>query len=375
MSLSLVAVFIPILLMGGIVGRLFREFAVTLSLAIAVSLMVSLTTTPMMCATLLTAHDQERHGRFYRASERWFDWLLGKYESTLKWVLRHQALTLCVTLLAMGATTYLYVIIPKGFFPQQDTGRLSGSIVANQDTSFQSMRKKMTELASTVGKDPGVDAVMGFNGGGFNGRPLNQGNMFITLNPLDQRKLSADQIIGRLRGQLARFPGVTLYMQPVQDVRVGGRSSNAQYRYTLESDNVEDLFVWGPRMLQKLKTLPGLLDLNSDQQDKGLQAGLAIDRAAAGRLGITTQVIDDVLYDAFGQRQVSTMYTPLNQYHVVLEVDPQFWQNPEGLKYIYVKTSGGTQVPLSAVTSYEPSTAPLVVTHLANFRRPLYPLI
>ncbi|HEY7317906.1 MAG TPA: efflux RND transporter permease subunit, partial [Candidatus Binatia bacterium] len=347
-SLSLVAVFIPILLMGGIVGRLFREFAVTLSLAIGVSLLVSLTTTPMMCAKLLLAHNQERHGRLYRASERFFDRLLGKYELTLKWVLRHQALTLFVTLLTMGATTYLYIVIPKGFFPQQDTGRISGSIVADQDTSFQSMRNRMTELASTVGNDPGVDAVMAFNGGGFNGRPLNQGNMFITLKPLDQRKLTADQIIGRLRGQLARYPGVTLYMQPVQDLRVGGRAGNAQYQYTLQSDNVQDLLVWAPRMLQKMKTLPGLLDVNSDQQDKGLQAGLIIDRAAAGRLGITTQAIDDVLYDAFGQRQVSTMYTQLNQYHVVLEVAPQFWQNPEGLKYIYVEGAGGSQVPLSA---------------------------
>jgi multidrug efflux pump len=366
-SLSLVAVFIPILLMGGIVGRLFREFAVTLSLAIGVSLLVSLTTTPMMCAKLLVAHDQERHGRLYRASERLFDWLLGKYESTLKWVLRHQALTLCVTLLTMGATTYLYVIIPKGFFPQQDTGRISGSIVADQDTSFQSMRNRMTELASTVGQDPGVDAVMAFNGGGFGGRPQNQGNMFITLKPLDRRKLNADQIIGRLRGKLAGFPGVTLYMQPVQDLRVGGRPGNAQYQYTLQSDNVRDLLVWAPRMLQKMKILPGLLDVNSDQQDIGLQAGLVIDRAAAGRLGITTQTIDNVLYDAFGQRQVSTMYTQLNQYHVVLEVAPQFWQNPEGLKYIYLKASGGNQVPLSAIASYEPSTAPLVVTHHGQF--------
>jgi multidrug efflux pump len=366
-SLSLVAVFIPILLMGGIVGRLFREFAVTLSLAIGVSLLVSLTTTPMMCAKLLVAHDQERHRRLYRAGESFFDRLLGKYESTLKWVLRHQALTLCVTLLTMGATTYLYVVIPKGFFPQQDTGRISGSIVADQDTSFQSMRNRMTELASTVGKDPGVDAVMAFNGGGFGGRPLNQGNMFITLKPLDQRKLNADQIIGRLRGQLARFPGVTLYMQPVQDLRVGGRAGNAQYQYTLQSDNVQDLLLWAPRMLQKMKTLPGLLDVNSDQQDKGLQASLVIDRAAAARLGITTQAIDDVLYDAFGQRQVSTMYTQLNQYHVVIEVAPQFWQNPEGLKYIYVIASGGKQVPLSVFARYEPSTAPLVVTHHGQF--------
>jgi multidrug efflux pump len=366
-SISLVAVFIPILMMGGIIGRLFREFAVTLTIAIAVSLLVSLTTTPMMCAKLLLPHDQMRHGRLYRTSERLFDWVLGKYSATLRWVLRHQALTLAVTLLTMSATTYLYVIIPKGFFPQQDTGRISGSIVADQDTSFQSMRGRMTELAGTVGKDPGVDAVMAFNGGGFGSRPLNQGNMFVTLNPLDERQLNADQIIGRLRGKLVRFPGVTLYMQPVQDLRIGGRSSNAQFQYTLQSDNVQDLQIWAPRMLQKLKTLPGLLDVNSDQQNKGLQAGLVIDRATASRLGITTQAIDNTLYSAFGQRQVSTMYTRLNQYHVVLEVDPQYWQSPEGLHYIYVKGANGNQVPLSALARYEPSTASLVVTDQGQF--------
>ena len=366
-SLSLVAVFIPILMMGGIVGRLFREFAVTLTIAIGVSLLVSLTTTPMMCANLLVPHEQERRGRLYQASERVFDWVLGKYESTLKWVLRHQALTLCVTLLTMGATTYLYVIIPKGFFPQQDTGRINGSIVADQATSFQSMRGRITQLANTVTKASEVDAVVAFNGGGFGGRGLNTGSMFMTLKPLAERGLTADLVIAKLRRSLAQFPGVTLYMQPVQDLRVGGRSSNAQYQYTLQSDNVQDLLVWAPRMLQKLKSLPGLLDVNSDQQDKGLQAGLVIDRAAAARLGITTQAIDNTLYDAFGQRQVSTLYTRINQYHVVLEVDPQFWQNPEGLNYIYVQGPGGSQVPLSAFARYQPSTTSLVVTHQGQF--------
>ena len=366
-SLSLVAVFIPILMMGGIVGRLFREFAVTLSLAIAVSLVVSLTTTPMMCAMLLLPHDQERHGRLYRASERLFNWVLAKYEVTLQWVLRHQALTLLVALLTMGATTYLYVIIPKGFFPQQDTGRINGSIVADQDTSFQSTRERITQLANIVAKDSDVAAVLAFNGGGFGGRGLNTGNMFMTLKPLAERGLTADLVIGKLRRALARLPGVTLYMQPVQDLRVGGRASNAQYQYTLQSDNVQDLLLWAPRMLQKLKTVRGLLDVNSDQQDKGLQAGLVIDRAAAARLGVTTQAIDSTLYDAFGQRQVSTMYTRLNQYHVVLEVDPQFWQDPDGLKYIYVKGPGGVQVPLSALARYEPSNTSLVVTHQGQF--------
>jgi len=365
-SVSLVAVFIPILMMGGIIGRLFREFAVTLSLAIGVSLLVSLTTTPMMCAKLLRSHDQEKHGRLYQASEHVFQWILGKYENSLGWVLRHQPLILLVTLLTMGATGFLYVKIPKGFFPQQDTGRINGSIQGDQDISFQAMRGRITQLAQTVLQDPAVDAVMGFNGGGF-GRALNTGNMFITLKPLSERKVSADAIIGRLRAKLARIPAVTLYLQPVQDLRVGGRMSNAQYQYTLQSDNVKDLLIWAPRMLQKLKTVPGLLDLNSDQQNKGLEAELVIDRATASRLGITTQMIDNTLYDAFGQRQVSTMYTQLNQYHVVLEADPQFWQNPDGLKQIYVKTSGGAQVPLSAFTHYAPSTAPLVVNHQGQF--------
>ena len=365
-SLSLVAVFIPILMMGGIVGRLFREFAITLSIAIGVSLLVSLTTTPMMCAQLLRSHNQQKHRRLYDASERVFQAILGKYRSSLAWVLRHQPLILLVTIMTMGATALLYLEIPKGFFPQQDTGRINGSIQGDQDISFQAMRGRITQLASTALEDPAVSAVMGFNGGGF-GRALNTGNMFLTLKPLAERQITADQVIGRLRAKLARIPAVTLYLQPVQDLRVGGRSSNAQYQYTLQGDNVRDLLVWAPRMLQKLRTLPGLLDVNSDQQNKGLEAGLVIDRPTAARLGITAQMIDNTLYDAFGQRQVSTMFTQLNQYHVVLEVDPQFWQNPDGLKHIYVTTPSGAQVPLSAFTHYEPATAPLVVTHQGQF--------
>ena len=366
-SLSLVAVFIPILLMGGIIGRLFREFAVTLTLAIIVSMLVSLTTTPMMCATLLRSHAQENHGKLYRASERFFQSILRGYESSLGWVLRHQPLILLLTLVTMGATGYLYVKIPKGFFPQQDTGRINGSIQGDQDVSFQSMRGRMTQLAKLVLEDPAVDSVMAFNGGGFGGRPLNTGNMFMTLKPLAERNIRADQVIGRLRAKLARIPAVTLYMQPVQDLRVGGRATNAQYQYTLQSDSVQDLLLWGPRMVEKLRTIPGLLDVNSDQQNKGLQAGLVIDRATAARLGITAQIIDNTLYDAFGQRQVSTIYTQLNQYHVVLEVEPSFWQNPEGLKHIYVKTPSGAQVPLAAFARYEPSTSPLVVNHQGQF--------
>ena len=285
-SLSLVAVFIPILMMGGIVGRLFREFAITLSIAIGVSLLVSLTTTPMMCAQLLRSHNQQKHRRLYDASERVFQAILGKYRSSLAWVLRHQPLILLVTIMTMGATALLYLEIPKGFFPQQDTGRINGSIQGDQDISFQAMRGRITQLASTVLEDPAVSAVMGFNGGGF-GRALNTGNMFLTLKPLAERQITADQVIGRLRAKLARIPAVTLYLQPVQDLRVGGRSSNAQYEYTLQGDNVRDLLVWAPRMLQKLRTLPGLLDVNSDQQNKGLEAGLVIDRPTAARLGIT----------------------------------------------------------------------------------------
>jgi multidrug efflux pump len=364
-SVSLIAVFIPILMMGGIVGRLFHEFAVTISLAIGVSMLVSLTTTPMMCAKLLRPGDEEKHSRLYQASERTFQWILGRYEASLSWVLRHQPLTLATTLLTMGATVYLYVIIPKGFFPQQDTGRINGSIVADQATSYQAMRSRMLQLVDTVMQDPAVDTSMAFTGG--SGGTSNTGRMFVTLKPQAERKLSADQIIARLRGKLARLPGVNLYLQAVQDLRVGGRSSSAQYQYTLQGDNVKELNEWAPRMLDKLLTVRGLVQVNSDQQDRGLQAGLAIDRATASRLGVTTQMIDDTLYDAFGQRQVSTLYTPLNQYHVVMEVDPQYWQNPDGLRTIYVRAANGGQIPLSAFTRYEPSNTSLAVTHQGQF--------
>jgi len=364
-SVSLIAVFIPILMMGGIVGRLFHEFAVTLSLAITVSMLVSLTTTPMMCALLLRSHGEERHGRLYQGSERAFQWLLGRYEASLSWVLRHQPLTLAVTLLTMAATVYLYIIIPKGFFPQQDTGRINGSIVADQDTSYQAMRSRMLQLVDIVMADPAVDTSMAFTGG--SGGTSNTGRMFITLKPPAERKISADQVIARLRGKLARLPGVNLYLQAIQDLRVGGRSSAAQYQYTLQGDNVKELNQWAPKMLDALRTIPGLLQVNSDQQDRGLQASLVIDRATASRLGITTQMIDDTLYDAFGQRQVSTMYTPLNQYHVVMEVDPQYWQNPDGLRTIYVRAANGGQIPLSAFTHYEPSNTALGVTHQGQF--------
>jgi multidrug efflux pump len=363
-SVSLVAVFIPILLMGGIVGRLFREFAVTLSVAIFVSMLISLTTTAMMCATLLKPRDEELHGRLYHASERAFDWVLARYAGALRWVLRHQPLTLATFLVTMAATIYLYVVIPKGFFPQQDVGRLQGSVIADQGASFQAMERSVTGLANIVRQDPAVDTVIAFMGaGGFAGSPLNKARMLVNLKDLSERKLSADEVIGRLREKLGPIPGPTLYFQADQDLRVGGRQSSAQYQYTLQGDDVKTLNIWAPRVYDKLRTLPGLVDVNSDQQTKGLGASLVFDRETSSRLGISSQMIDDTLYDAFGQRFVSTMYTQLNQYHVVLEVDPKFWQNPDSLKYIFVHSTTGGIVPLSAFTHYDSDTAPLQVNH------------
>ena len=365
MSVSLVAVFIPILLMGGIVGRLFREFAVTLTLAIVVSLVVSLSTTPMMCARLLKPIPPGGHGRLYRLSERAFTLLLSAYAATLGWVLRHQRVTLLVMLVTIGLNIYLFAIVPKGFFPQQDSGRIIGSIQASQDISFPAMREKMAEFVNIVLTDPAATAVVAFTGGNLNTQ--NTGRMFISLKPLHERKVSADQIIGRLRGKLAHVPGANLFLQSVQDLRIGGRASNAQFQYTLQSTDLTELNTFAPRMLAKLRTLEGLRDVNTDQQNRGLQAALVIDRDTAGRLGIQAQAIDDTLYDAFGQRQVSTIYTALNQYHVVLEVAPEFQQNPEALNAIYVKSSTGAQVPLSAITHFAPSTTPLAVNHQGFF--------
>jgi len=371
-SISLIAVFIPILLMGGIVGRLFREFAVTLSVAIAVSLLISLTTTPMMCARLLRPPGEERHGRLYNASEKAFDKVLSGYRGSLSWVLRHQGLTLLVTLATMVATVYLYIAVPKGFFPQQDTGRLAGTIQADQDTSFQAMRRRLASLVGIVEKEPAVESVSAFIGG----QAVNTGRMFVGLKPQGERgkgNPTADQVIARLRPKLARVPGFSLFLQPVQDVRTGGRVGGAQYQYTLQGDNTAELLAWAPRVQQRLRQIPILADVNTDQQNKGLEATLVIDRTTAARLGITPQAIDDTLYDAFGQRPVSTMYRVLNQYHVVMEVQPAYWQNPEGLKAIYVKATDpraanfGQLVPLAAFTQYKASTAPLTINHSAQF--------
>jgi len=365
-SISLVAVFIPLLFMGGIVGRLFREFAVTLSVAILVSLVVSLTTTPMMCSRLLKHGRPEDHGRLYRASEHVFAYILRLYERSLTFVLRHPAPTLAVLLITIGLNVYLLFIVPKGFFPQQDTGRLAGGIQGAQDSSFTAMKQRMTRFVDIVKADPAVANVVAFTGSG-GGTTTNTGRMFISLKPLQERKIGADAVISRLRRQVSSVEGASLFLQATQDLRIGGRGGNAQYQYTIQSENLDDLNKWAPILLQQLRKEPALTDVNSDQQNSGLQASLVYDRETAARMGITPQMIDATLYDAFGQRQVSTMYSQLNQYHVVMEVEPRFWQSPEGLNEIYLHPTAGGIVPLSAIAHYEPATAPLAVNHQGQF--------
>ncbi len=363
-SISLIAVFIPILMMGGIIGRLFREFAVVLSVTILVSLVVSLTTTPMMCSRLLKDHRE--HGRLYLASEKLFNGMLKVYEVSLGWTLRNSALMLVVFIITFCLNIYLFMKIPKGFFPQQDTGRMNGSILGAQDSSFQAMQQRVLRLCDIVKKDPGVASVAAFTGGG-GGTTVNTGRVFISLKPLAERKVTADQIITRLRPQLARVPGATLFLQAVQDLRVGGRQSGAQYQFTIQSGDLSVLTYWAPQLLKALKQIPSLTDVNSDQQNNGLAANLAIDRETASRLGISPADIDSTLYSAFGQRQIATMYTALNQYHVVMEVDPIYWQTPDGLKSIYMNSTSGGQVPLAAVTHYQPAVAPLTVNHQGQY--------
>jgi len=419
MSVSLIAVFIPILLMSGLVGRLFREFAVTLSVAILISMVVSLTTTPMMCAYVLRQHDGRTPGLFFRTSERAFGALQSLYGRSLNVVLRHPLLTMLVFLATVLLNIHLYVTIPKGFFPQQDTGRIVGGIRADQSISFQAMRRKFRQFVEIIRADPAIESVAGFTGG----FQTNSGFVFATLKPLGERKESADQVIARLRPRLAQVPGAMLFLQAVQDIRVGGRQANAQYQFTLQADSLPELYAWGPKLVEALKADSSIItDVDSDQQQRGLQVNLAIDRDAASRLGVSTRSISATLYDAFGQRQVSTIYNPLNQYHVVMEVAPEYWQNPETLKDIYVSTSGGaisgaqatgaivsaapvqpgavdpaqavrnqrtnqiavsgrgsastgaavsttpeTMVPLSSVTRYEFGTTPLAVNHQGLF--------
>ena len=364
MSTSLMAVFIPILLMSGLVGRLFHEFAVTLSAAIAVSMIVSLTTTPMLCARFLKAHDPGSHGALYRMSERGFLWLNRTYRVTLGWVLRHKLFMLFVTIAMLFVNVFLYYKVPKGFFPQQDTGRLQGTIMGDQDVSFYSMRDKTNQFIDIVKKDPAVENVLAFVGGNT---ALNQGRMFVILKPLNNRKISADQVIARLRPKISHIPGATLYLQSVQDLQIGGRQSNAQYQYTLSGENLDELYLWAPQLLAQLRKIPQLKDVNSDQQVSGLEANVVIDRPTASRLGVTPQQIDAVLYDAFGQEQISTIYETLNQYHVVLEVDPKYQLSPDALKSVYVITGAGAQVPLSSFAHFAPANTALSVNHQGQF--------
>jgi multidrug efflux pump len=363
-SISLCAVFIPILLMGGLVGRLFREFAVTLSVAILMSMVVSLTTTPMMCARLLRPASEARHGRLFQATDRWLKWSIEKYGQSLAWVLRHQGWTLGSWVLTVAATVILFIVVPKGFFPQQDSGRMIGAIQADQGTSFQAMRGRLREFVRIVKEDPGVLAVTGSVGGGGT---TNTGRVFASLKPIDQRHVGVDQIIGRLRGKLAKVPGANLFFQPIQELRIGGRPGNAQFQYTLQGDDPKELFLWAPKVFEKLKTLKQLLDVNTDQQNQGLQTTLDVDRATASRLGVSSQMIDDTLYDAFGQRPVSTMYEALNQYHVIMEVAPRYWQNPDSLDKIYVHSTKGALVPLSAFSRFKKENTLLAVAHQGQF--------
>jgi len=363
-SISLVAVFIPILLMGGIVGRLFREFAITLAATILVSLLVSLTTTPTMCAYMLS--DSKSRGRLYKATERIFEFILKGYEHSLGWVLRNSALVLLIAIATLGLNIYLYVIVPKGFFPQQDTGRMMGNFIGDQDSSFQTMTTKITKLANIIKEDPAVASIEAFSGGGA-GTTVNTGRCFIALKPLKERNATADQIIARLRPKLSGVPGISLFLQASQDVRIGGRQSPAQYQYSLQSDTLSELVQWAPRLLIEMRKMHELTEVNSDQQNNGLEASLAIDRPTASRLGITPQSLDNILYDAFGERQVARTFRTLNQYFVVMEVEPHFWQSPESLKEVYVPSSTGAPVPLAAFTSFRPSTAALTVNHSGVF--------
>jgi len=364
MSASLVAVFIPILMMGGIVGRLFREFAVTLSVAIAVSLFVSLTTTPMLCARFLRHDVNKKHGLAYRLAERAFDGMHRGYDRALRVLLRHQPAILLLTIGTAALSVYMFAHVNKGFFPQQDTGRVMGLIQADQDTSFEEISKKMRAFANIVQADPAVDTVSSFTGGG-NG--TSTARMFVQLKPIEERKINADLFIARIREKTASIPGASLFMQSMQDVTVGGRFGGAQFQYTLQADNLDDLYHWAPIIMKRMQQIPELRDINSDQQDKGLQSYLSIDRDTASRLGVSMQDIDNSLNDAFGQRQVSNIYRGINQYHVVLEVAPQFQENPEGLKYIYVPSSTGKLVPLSAFSHYEHSNTALSVNHQGIF--------
>jgi multidrug efflux pump len=369
-SISLIAVFIPLLLMGGIVGRLFREFAITLSTAILVSMAISLSTTPMMCAYLLRDERKKKHGRLYMITERGFERILSVYRYTLSWVLDNSVLTLTILFLTIALNVVIVIKIPKGFFPQQDTGALAGGVQGPQDSSFKSMNDSIQKIVEVIKKDPATENVIAFTGGGG---ATNTGFVFIALKPLEQRKIAAPDIINRLRPQLNRLVAASTFLQASQDLRIGGRASSALYQYTIQSDNVADLSTWGPRLLAEMKRLPSLQDVNSDQQNGGLDIVLNYDRVTAARLGQTAQSLDTEIYSSFGQSETSIIYTQLNQYYVVLEVDPKYSQDPTGLKNIYFHPTGSSSVtavgnvPLSAVSTNQPNTTPLALNHTSLF--------
>jgi multidrug efflux pump len=363
-SVSLVAVFIPLLFMGGIVGRLFREFAVTLSSAIVVSMIISLTATPMMCAYLLRNEREQRHGRLYLAAERAFDRLLDSYRRSLRWVLDHPRLTMLVLFLTIALNVELIIVIPKGFFPSQDTGAITGGMQGPQDSSFPAMNDSLQQIVGVIKADPAVDNVIAFTGGGG---ATNTGFIYIALKPLAERKVSAPEVIGRLRPKLNRLPVASAFLQAAQDLRIGGRGGNAMYQYTLQSDSVKDLAKWGPMLLKEMKRLPGFQDVNSDQQNGGLDLLLNYDRVTAAKLGTTVQSLDSDLYSAFGQSEVSVIYTQLNQYYVVLEVAPQYWASPAGLQSIYLQSAAGNKVPLMTMATAQATTTPLAVNHTGLF--------
>ena len=351
MSISLIAVFIPILMMSGVVGRLFREFAVILSVAIAISMVVSLTVVPMMCAWLLK--EDRGHGFLYNQSEKFYRWIISTYASALDVVLDHPASVLLTLLLTMGINVYLYDKIPKGFFPQQDTGRLQGAVMGEQHISYQALVEKAKWFEEKIRMDPDVETVTmvaGTSGGGFGG--ANSAQINVQLKPVGVRKSTSDQVIARLRRQTSGVPGATMFLQNSQDVRIGGRQGNAQYQYTLQAPDFDSLAEWGPKLLDRLSTLPEIADVSSDQQNSGLSSNVVIDRDTASRLGLTAQAVDSALYDAFGQRQVSVMYKSINQYHVVLALQQQWWESPDFLNTIYVQTPRGTDVPLSTFTHF-----------------------
>ncbi len=368
MSLSLVAVFIPLLFMSGLIGRLFHEFAVTLSAAILVSGVISLTLTPMMCSRFLKPEAAQPPASFIvRLCERAFEWMLGHYSAALRGVLRHQYFMLGVAVLVLGATIWIYTVIPKGMFPQQDTGMLSGSTEGSQDLSFAAMVKLQDQVARIVLADPAVATLGSFVGGGYGSSTVNTGRLFIALKPPAERKVKADEIIGRIRRKVAQVQGISLIIQANQDIRIGARAAKAQYQYSLQSGNLSELNEWAPKLLRELRKLPQLKDVTSDQQTSGLQTNVVIDRDAAARLGVSPDAIDNTLYDAFGQRQVSTIYKRYNQHHVVLEVDPQYQRQPASLNRIFVKSTTGAMVPLSSVASFTTTNTSLSVNHQSQF--------